>query len=220
MSIKVNSHMVTMPVLALRGIVVFPEMLVNFDVEREKSVHALEYAMETNQQIFLTAQREVGVQEPEEGDLFAVGTIAHIRQVLRVSDRTVRVMVTGERRARLQGLFKTDPCMVGYVEPLHEKEAKESEETEALLRQTISVFTEYAELAPRVTDEIMGRVVDCRAPGYLADFLAQHLNLRHTDKQSVLEELHQVHRLKKVNALLLHEAQVIALEKEMEAHHG
>ena len=216
MSIKVNSHMVTMPVLALRGIVVFPEMLVNFDVEREKSIRALEHAMETNQKIFLTAQREIGVQDPVEEELFAIGTIAHIRQVLRVSDHTVRVMVTGEKRARLQGLFKEDPCMVGYVEPLHEREAKESEELEALLRQTLSIFTEYAELAPRMTDEIMSRVVDCRAPGYLADFLAQHLNLRHTDKQEILEETHHVHRLKKMNSLLMHEAHVLALEKEME----
>ncbi|MGM9619605.1 MAG: endopeptidase La [Oscillospiraceae bacterium] len=216
MTMEMDSHMMSMPVLALRGLVVFPEMLVNFDVEREKSVAALELAMEGNHQIFLTAQREVSVQEPGERDLFSVGTVAHVRQVLRISERTVRVMVTGVKRARLCGLFGTEPCLQGFVEPVYEVEARDGEETEAILRQTISIFSEYAELAPKLTDEVMGRVVDCRAPGYLADYLAQHLNLRHTDKQAVLEERHQLQRLKQVNELLLRETQVMSLEKELE----
>ena len=211
------AHMVTMPVLALRGLVVFPEMMVNFDVEREKSVQALEQAMAGNHKIFLTAQKEIGVQEPEQTDLFEVGTIAHVRQVLRVSEQTVRVMVTGEKRARLQELYRTEPCLEGYVEPVYELECRtKNEETEALLRQTVSIFSEYAALAPKLTDEVMSRVVDCRSPGYLADFLAQHLNLRHTDKQQILEERHPLERLRRMNALLLHEAQVMALEKELE----
>ncbi len=210
------THMISMPVLALRGLVVFPEMMVNFDVERDKSVKALEQAMEGNHKIFLTAQKEISVQEPEQQDLFEIGTIAHVRQVLRISEQTVRVMVTGEKRARLQELYRNSPCLEGYVEPVYELESRQQEETEALLRQTISVFSEYAELAPKITDEVMSRVVDCRSPGYLADFLAQHLNLRHTDKQIILEERHQLGRLKKMNELLLHEAQVMALEKELE----
>ncbi len=210
------THMISMPVLALRGLVVFPEMMVNFDVERDKSVKALEQAMEGNHKIFLTAQKEISVQDPEQQDLFEIGTIAHVRQVLRISEQTVRVMVTGEKRARLQELYRNTPCLEGYVEPVYELEARQQEETEALLRQTISVFSEYAELAPKITDEVMSRVVDCRSPGYLADFLAQHLNLRHTDKQVILEERHQLGRLKKMNELLLHEAQVMALEKELE----
>lgn len=207
---------VTMPVLALRGLVAFPEMLVNFDVEREKSVKALERAMEGDHKIFLVAQKEVGVSDPTEQDLYEIGTVAYIRQVLRVSDKTVRVMVTGESRARLQGLYRTDPCLEGYVESVSEPPLENTEQGEAALRQTIAVFGEYSELAQGVSDEIMSKVVDVRDPGYLADYLSQHLNLRHGDKQLVLETADPLLRLQKFNELLIHEVQVMGLEKELE----
>ena len=211
-----EKQQMNMPVLALRGLVVFPDMLVNFDVEREISIAALEHTMEGDRKIFLVAQEEVGVQDPEAKDLYTIGTIASVRQVLRVSDKTVRVMVTGESRARLREIWRSEPYLEGYVEPLHEVRPREGEALEALLRQTISIFGEYAALAPKMTDEIMSKVIDCREAGYLADYLAQHLNLRHTDKQTILEELRQTARLKKADDLLLRETKVMALEKEME----
>ena len=107
-----------MPVLALRGLTIFPGCILTFDVEREISIRALERAMETDQQIFLVAQREVGVALPGERDLYQVGTISVIRQILRISETAVRVMMEGKSRARMRRLWQTEPYLQGNVEPM------------------------------------------------------------------------------------------------------
>ena len=211
-----ENYSVTMPVLALRGIVIFPRMMVNFDVERERSVKAIEEAMDSDKKIFLVAQREIGIEEPLREDLYEIGTVATVRQVLRVSDKTVRVMVTGDFCARLRGLYKHSPFLGGYVEPIDDAETGTEEEREAQLRSTAAIFAEYAELAPKISEDIASKVVDERDVGYLASYLAQHLNLRYTDKQKVLEINGSLARLQAVDELLVHETQVLALERELE----
>ena len=109
------------PVLALRGLTVFPHMSLTFDVERRISITALERAMEANQDIFLVTQREIGVNQPEEKDLYQIGTVSHITQILRLSANSVRVMVEGRRRARMRRLWQTEPFLQANVELLEEE---------------------------------------------------------------------------------------------------
>ena len=208
------------PVLALRGLTVFPHMTLTFDVERPISITALERAMEADQEIFLVTQREIGVNAPAEKDLYEVGTVSHISQILRLSANSVRVMVEGRYRARLRRLWQTEPFLQANVETLAEEEASEafrrSPRTEALLRQTWNLFSEYAELAGSVPDEVITTVMDCRDVGYLADFIAQNIALRHTDKQEILEEMAPFIRLRKLNGFLARECNVLGFEHEME----
>lgn len=207
------------PVLALRGLTVFPHMNINFDVERALSIRALEHAMEEDQLIFLVAQKEIGVSKPEEKDLYAVGTVAHISQVLRISSSSVRVIVEGKRRARMRRLWQTEPYLQANVEELPEVESEKSAEsprTEALLRQTAALFSEYASLSGGVPEEVQTTVVDSRDPGYLADFAAQNVNIRSADKQEILEEINPFQRLKRLNAFLVRENNVLGFEHEME----
>ena len=208
------------PVLALRGLTVFPHMTLTFDVERRISIRALERAMEEDQEIFLVTQREIGTETPVEKDLYAVGTISHITQILRLSKTSVRVMVEGRRRARLRRLWQTEPFLQANVEELEEPAQSDafqrSPRTEALLRQTWNLFSEYAELAGSIPEEVVTTVMDGRDVGYLADFIAQNIALRFDDKQEILEELAPFIRLRKLNGFLARECNVLGFEHEME----
>ena len=212
-----RNETMNMPVLALRGLAIFPGCMLSFDVEREISIRALERAMERDQYIFLAAQRETSTDQPGEQDLYSVGTMSVIRQILRIGDAGVRVIMEGKGRAKLRRLWQTEPYLQGNVEPLAEGRARISEfQLEALLRQTCSHFAEYAALAPRLGSEMSAAVMNDRDPGHLADFIAQNIMLRHQDKQAVLEELRPVQRLRKVNELLAREVEVLSFEHELE----
>ena len=208
------------PVLALRGLTVFPHMDLTFDVERPISIAALSRAMETDQEIFLVTQKEMGTAVPEEKDLYRVGTVSHITQVLRVSEGSVRVMVEGGRRARMKRLWQSEPFLQANVEALPEQKESEaflrSARTEALLRQTAVLFDEYAGRVSGLPDEVKTQVQECRDPGYLADFLAQNIRLRTEERQSILEEPSPYIRLRKLNEFLARENDVLAFEGEME----
>ena len=208
------------PVLALRGLTVFPHMNLTFDVERPISIAALERAMEADQEIFLVTQKEIGVNEPEEKDLYAMGTVSHITQILRLSNTSVRIMVEGRQRARLRRLWQVTPFLQANVELLEEEPVSEafqkSPRTEALLRQTWNQFSEYVELVGSMPDEVISAVMDCRDVGYLADFIAQNIAVRHTDKQEILEEMAPFVRLRKLNGFLARECNVLGFEHEME----
>ena len=207
-----------MPVLALRGLTVFPHMNLTFDVERPISIAALERAMEGDQEVFLVTQREIGVERPEEKDLYPIGTVSDIRQILRLSSGSARVMVEGRRRARLRRLWQSSPYLQANVEELPEEPPSEarSPRAEALLRQAWSLFSEYAQLSGAVPEEIVTAVMDSRDVGHLADFITQNIPLRHTDKQEILEELAPFVRLRKLNGLLARECSILGFEHEME----
>ncbi len=215
-TIEKNATM-NMPVLALRGLTIFPGCILSFDVEREISIRALERAMEGDQFIFLASQRDLVTFQPGEKDLYSVGTVSVIRQILRIGDTTVRVMMEGKGRAKLRRLWQTEPYLQGNVEPIREGRARISDfQLEALLRQTYANFGEYASLAPRLGEEVSAAVMEDRDPGHLADFIAQNIMLRHQDKQEILEELRPVQRLRKINELLARETEVLTCEQELE----
>ena len=138
--------MVTMnfPVLALRGLTVFPGLTLSFDVEREISIYALDCAMDADREIFLVTQREIGVAEPHEEDLYTVGTVCRIVQILRTSETTVRVIVEGIQRARLHRLWQTKPFLQANVELLEDDfPGKRTAKVEALLRQTYAIIGDW-----------------------------------------------------------------------------
>lgn len=216
MDIMENTSM-NMPVLALRGLTIFPGCILSFDVERDISIRALERSMGQDQYIFLVAQRELNAVQPSERDLYGIGTVSIVRQILRIGDSTVRVMMEGRSRARLRRLWQTEPYLQGNVEPVREGKARISEfQLEALLRQTYANFGEYVSHIPRLGEEVMAAVMEDRDPGHLADFIAQNIMLRYQDKQAVLEEVRPVPRLRKVNELLAREAEVLSCEQELE----
>ncbi len=206
------------PALALRGLNAFPRQSVSFDVERAISIRALERAMETGQEIFLVTQREIGVELPEQKDLYEIGTVSRVTQMLRVSGNIVRVMIEGRQRARLKRLWQRDPYLQAQVELIDEPPLRRhGTRTEAMLRQTYVTFGEYSELIPKLPNEVYAGVMETNDPGYLADFIAQNITLRYQDKQTILEELRPVVRLRKMNEMLAREISVIAMEQDIES---
>lgn len=205
------------PVLALRGLTAFPSQTLSFDVEREISIYALDNAMENDRRLFLVTQREISTAEPMEDDLYSVGTVCHILQIIKTSDSSVRVLVEGEERARLLRLWQGKPFLQANVEILEEEfPGKITARVEAMLRRTYALFGEYKELVPQLSDDFIAAVLDCRDTGHLADLIAQNITLRHQDRQRVLEELRPNRRLQLVNDILTHEVDVLSLEMQME----
>ena len=205
------------PVVALRGMTVFPELTASFDVEREISIYALDRSMESDRRIFLVTQKDIGTQMPLEKDLFTVGTICRILQIIKTSENSVRVVVEGQQRARIHRLWQTKPFLQANVELLEEDvSGKHTDRVEAILRQTYAIFAAYREMVPNISDEVASTILDCQDPGRLANYIAQNITLRHTDRQRVLEQLHPVRRLMLVNEILAHEVDVISLEVQLE----
>lgn len=208
---------IAIPALALRGLTIFPNMLLHFDVGRETSIKALDEAMSSGQPIFLVAQRDLSVEDPALKDLFTIGTISNIRQILRLPGDNARVMVEGVSRGRLLGLSKTTPFLLAEVEEIAVPQSvKTSPRTEALIRRTYDLFETYTELAPRMTPDVLLAVLASEDPGYIADYIAQNIIMRAGDKQSVLEELRPVRRLEKLFQILQREVEILEVEHEMQ----
>ena len=194
MTLTPISNTVTMPALALRGLTIFPNMMLHFDVGRDASIKALDEAMTSGQPIFLVSQKNLAVEAPGEEDLYTVGTISSVRQILRMPGNMVRVMVEGEKRGWLRSLTQKEPYLADEVEEiLEEKKPGNTPKTEALIRQVYECFQQYAELAEKVTPDIFMNVLANEEPGYIADFIAQNIVMRTGDKQEILEELRRLY---------------------------
>lgn len=212
-----NLQPVTMPVLALRGLTVFPQLMLHFDVGRTSSIQALEDAMGENREIFLVTQRDLTVENPGQEDLYAIGTIADVKQILRLPESGVRVMVEGKSRGRLLQLVSSEPYITAQIEYLAEAVSPRgnSSRTEAVIRQIYSQMERYTELSDRVTPEIYLKLLASDDPGYIADYAAQNLPLRFEDKQAVLEELKPVRRLDRLCRILGREVEILEVESEL-----
>ncbi len=205
------------PVLALRGLTVFPQLTIHFDVGRAASIQALEEAMGENREIFLVTQRDLTVENPNQDDLYAIGTIAVVKQILRLPENGVRVMVEGHSRGRLLRLVETEPYITAEVEHLAEPVPLKgnSLRTEVMIRQIYSQMERYTELSDRVTPEIYLKILASDDPGYIADYTAQNLPLRFEDKQAVLDELRPVRRLDQMCRILGREVEILEVESEL-----
>ena len=211
-------HTTTMPVIALRGLTVFPNVLIHFEVSRDISIKALETAMSAGSPIFLVGQKDIGVETPELSDLYQVGTISSIRQILRMPGDNVRVMVEGNARGRLVQLLRTEPNLEAEVQEIQTPEvpARSSAKTEALMRSTYDLFQQYAELAPKMSPDLIIHVLASQDPGHIADYIAQNIPMRNGDKQAILEELRPARRLEKLHKLLEREVEILSLDNEIQ----
>ena len=206
-----------MPAIALRGLTVFPSVLIHFEVAREASVKALEEAMTGGSPVFLVGQKDISLEAPDQKDLYTVGTISNIRQILRMPGDNVRVMVEGQSRGRLLRLTHTAPFLEAEVQEIGgETPARATPRTEALMRSTYELFQRYAELAAKVSPDLLVHVLSSQDPGYIADYIAQNIAMRNADKQSVLEELRPVRRLEKLHRLLEREVEILSLDAEIQ----
>ncbi|MEA4997952.1 MAG: endopeptidase La [Candidatus Limiplasma sp.] len=205
------------PVLPLRGMMVFPYMVLHFDVGRVKSVAALEKAMLEDQKIFLVTQKDADAEDPTQQDLAAVGTIALIKQVLNLPGDSIRVLVEGERRATLENLVQEDPFLLADVRPVRLLGARISNEMKALVRITQEYFQEYAKTSQRVSPETLRSVSDLSKPEVLADTIAANVLTQMTDRQVILEELDVAARLEALCGILLRETKLSELEKTVQA---
>ena len=197
---------VTIPVLTLRGLTVFPQLILHFDVGRTASIQALEEAMGENREIFLVTQRDLTVENPAQSDLYAIGTIADVKQILRLPENGVRVMVEGRSRGRLIQLEGTEPYITAQVEYLAEVSPAKGNSPRA---------EATTELSDRVPPEIYLKLLASDDPGYIADYAAQNLPLRFEDKQAVLEELRPIRRLDRLCRILGREVEILEVESEL-----
>jgi succinate-acetate transporter protein/Lon protease-like protein len=203
----VKSEVKFLPLLPLRGILVFPYMVIHLDVGREKSVQAIEEAMIQDRIIFLATQREAQTDDPGVDDIYQIGTVAEVKQLLKLPGGTIRVLVEGISRARIRRFLADEPFFQVEVDQYSEVFEKNSE-IEALMRSLVYQFEQYVKLSKRIPPETVVSVVNLEEPGRLADIIASHLALRIDDKQNVLEAVNIVQRLEKLCALVAKELEI------------
>ncbi len=204
------------PVLPLRDVVVFPHMAMPLFVGREKSVRALKEAMKTDKRILLVAQKTADTEDPGIDDVYPVGTLANILQLLKLPDGTLKVLVEGSSRARITQMQEQDDYLVAECSELHEEGSEaESRELDAMVRSTLAQFEQYVKLNKKVPAELLPSLTSMDDAGRLADTIAAHLNLRLEDKQHVLERLAASERLEFVLGLLEGEIEVLQVEKRI-----
>ena len=204
-----------LPLIPLRGLMVFPHMVLHFDVGRAKSTAALEKAMVEDQKVFLVAQRDGNVEDPGLEDLCRVGTVALVKQVLNLPGDAIRVLVEGESRAMIQSVIQEEPCWIADV-TVPSQELPDSPEVQALVRTTHELFDEYARASMRVSGETLSSVGDVDRPDQLADIIAANVLTRVEDRQAILEEIDVEKRLETLCVILVRETELVGIEKQVQ----
>ncbi|WP_123055052.1 endopeptidase La [Clostridium sp. JN-1] len=210
-----NNKIESLPLIPLRGITIFPYMVLHFDVGREKSILALEQAMLENQRIFLSAQKEAKVEEPSQDDIFNIGTICNIKQILKLPGDTVRVLVEGQSRGKLQKYIEIDPFFKVEVEILEDEECEKDNKCEALVRSIKKFFNEYVKLSGNIPVETFIALDEIENPGRFADTVSSYLMLKQDKRQELIETYNIEDRLKKLLDLLINEVDILKIEKKI-----
>ena len=209
-----RENRIEIPVLALRDVVVYPHMVIPLFVGREKSIRCLEAAMENDKQIFLVAQKDAGVDEPDTDDIYTVGTIATILQLLKLPDGTVKVLVEGSVRGQIDSYQQSEPYFVANVDKLEDETIEESEQ-EVLIRSAVSQFEGYVKLNKKIPPEVLTSLNGIEDAARLADTMAAHMPLKLTEKQKVLEMQGINERLEYLMALMEGEIDLLQVEKKI-----
>ncbi|WP_419226700.1 endopeptidase La [Alteromonas sp. OM2203] len=209
-----RENRIEIPVLALRDVVVYPHMVIPLFVGREKSIRCLEAAMENDKQIFLVAQKDAGVDEPESDDIYTVGTIATILQLLKLPDGTVKVLVEGSVRGEIESYKQSEPFFVAHVDKLEDEGIDENEQ-EVLIRSAVSQFEGYVKLNKKIPPEVLTSLNGIEDAARLADTMAAHMPLKLTEKQKVLEMQGVNERLEYLMALMEGEIDLLQVEKKI-----
>ena len=216
--IKVDRDIMRMPTIALRGLVVFPNNVVHFEVGREKSVAAVEWAMNNSSHIFLITQREMETETPTVEDLYEYGVVAEVKQVLRVSDEVVKVLVEGKYRARLLALESGGKFLISTIKPapLRGVRVGSTIQMEAMLRSLKEAFERYLSLNPRLSKDVVYNILSSDDAAFLAEYVPANILLKYQDKQQVLNESTLMRRISTLLELLNRECQVLSIEKEIQ----
>ena len=205
-----------MPILALRGLAVFPEQTVHFDVGRPKSVRALEAAMKDNQTLLLIPQKDLLVDDPRLADLYAVGTVAKVKQVLKTQGENLRILVTGICRGKITELQRSEPYLEGIVESIPAPELSDTVRTHALRREANALYDLYSQMSEHPAQTIQLRMMSSEDAGFIADSIAQNSGMDFPDKAKLLCQLHPVRRLESAIKLLSQEVEMLRLEAEIQ----
>ncbi len=204
-----------LPLLPIRGITIFPHMVLHFDVGRPKSILALEEAMVKNQTIFLVTQIDHKVENPALDDIYKIGTVSKIKQILKLPGDTIRVLVEGLYRAEIAQVINEEPFFECNIKIHSEVDVEKTPEVEALMRQAISAFEEYIGLNNTIPDEILLTVSDIEEPGKLGDVITSYLALRQESKQELLEAINPIDRLKKLLIIITREIDILKIERKI-----
>ncbi|MGF7186475.1 ATP-dependent Lon protease [Desulfitispora alkaliphila] len=203
-----------LPLLPLRGVLVFPYMVIHLDVGREKSIAAIEEAMIDEREIFLVMQKEAQTDDPGVDDIHTIGTVAEIKQLLKLPGGTIRILVEGIQRAKIKEIIEEEPYFKVLLENKEEESHKDTE-IEALMRSLIQQFEQYVKLSKKIPAETVVSVVSIEEPGRLADIIASHLNLKLTNKQELLEAIDVKKRLEVLASILAKEMDILELERKI-----
>lgn len=204
----------TLPLLPLRGILVFPYMVIHLDVGREKSVKAIEETMVQDRIIFLATQKEAQTDEPGENDIYHTGTVAEVKQLLKLPGGTIRILVEGLARAKVVKFLEHEPYFKVEIEEYAEQH-EVTPEIEALMRSLVNQFEQYVKMSKRIPPETVITVVNLEDPGRLADIIVSHLALKTEDKQRVLEAIEAKKRLEILCEILAKEMEILELERKI-----
>ena len=205
-----------LPVLALRGLAVFPEQTVHFDVGRLKSTMALEDAMKHDQKLLLLPQKSLVDDDPELDDLYPIGTVVRVKQILKPQGENLRVLVTGLCRGRIVAVKQTTPFLSGIVEPVEDVETPDTLKTHALRREANALYAAYLELVEHPVQSVQLRMISSESCGYIADSIAQNSGMDYTDKAKLLCQLNPVKRLEEAVRLLRRELEMLRLESQIQ----
>lgn len=203
------------PVLPLRDVVVYPHMVIPLFVGRDKSIHALDGAMTTDKQILLVAQKSAEVDDPGVKDLYDIGTLANILQLLKLPDGTVKVLVEGQQRAVIQRFVTTETSFSAIIKPLDEILNSDEREQEVLMRSAMNLFDQYVKLNKKIPPEVLTSLANIDDAGRLADTMAAHMSLKLDEKQRVLEIIEVQARLEHLMGLMESESDIFQMEKRI-----
>jgi ATP-dependent Lon protease len=210
-----NEKTVIMPLLPLRDVVVFPHMIVPLFVGRDKSIAALESAMKYEKGIFMVAQKTAQKDDPTEADIYKIGTIGIIIQLLRLPDGTVKVLVEGKQRGVIRQYVSTEEYFSVRVEEIDDLDDGDTVRTKALLRSLREAFEQYVKLSKKIQVEIIGTISSIEEPSKLADVIISHLGVKLEDKQKILEVRSINDRLEAIYELMLGEIEILQVEEKI-----
>ncbi|REL32338.1 endopeptidase La [Thalassotalea euphylliae] len=208
------SGVVEIPVLALRDVVVYPQMVIPLFVGREKSIRSLDIAMESDKQVFLVAQKDAAIDDPTANDVYETGTVASILQMLKLPDGTVKVLVEGVKRAQIKQFINTEDYFTAEVEYI-DSQSDSDDSSDVLVRSAISQFEGYVKLNKKIPPEVLTSLSGIEDPEQLADTMAAHMPLKINDKQKVLETSNVADRLEYLMALMEGEIDLLQVEKKI-----
>ena len=208
----------SLPMVALRGLTIMPEMIVHFDVSRERSIAAIQQAMVEEQEIFLVAQKSIETENPGQDDVYETGTVASVKQLIKLSKKVVRVLVEGKNRAVLKKIEETDPYLRAEVEVLEEQEITIPDDlnAEAMMRGLKEIITEYAAKNGKISKESVAEILDITDLKRLVNEVAANIPLKYKDQQELLEELDFWSRYEKLSLKLVYEMQIMEIKEELQ----